>query len=107
MATIIVTQIADNAYRIRDAFRAANRDCYPLGVYAAIYDLIQDTHGDAEAYHLDVNVWCCDLSETTLADLYALADLANGRINEPDCLQYFTTVLYVDVDAKTVYHLAY
>ena len=100
MATIIVTQIADNAYRIRDAFRAANRDCYPLGVYAAIYDLIQDTHGDAEAYHLDVNAWCCDLSETTLADLYALADL-------DDCLQYFTTVLYVDVDAKTVYHLAY
>ena len=97
---IIVTQIADNAYRIQDVFRTANRDDYPLGVYQAIYDLIQATHGADEAYHLDVTTWCCDLSETTLADLYALDDLA-------DCLQYFATILYVDVDTKTVYHLAH
>ena len=111
MATI-VTQTADNAYHIQDAFRRLDRDCYPLGVYEAIYDYINDTHGEDEAYELDVIAWCCDLSETTLGDLSdldgfddlddydALADLADRLHSE-------TTVLYVDADAKTVYHLAY
>ena len=97
---IIVTQTADNAYHIQDAFRRLDRDCYPLGVYQAIYDLIQDTHGADEPYELDVIAWCCDLSETTLGDVSDLDDLADRLHSE-------TTVLYVDYDAETVYHLAY
>ena len=113
MATI-VTQTADNAYHIQDAFRLVGRDHYPLGVYEAIFDFIDDTHGDDEPYHLDVIAWCCDLSETTLEsenrpllergadeyDLYTLDDLTDRLRDE-------TTVLYVDEDTETVYHLAY
>ena len=97
---IIVTQTADNAYHIQDAFRRLDRDCYPLGVYQAIYDLIQDTHGADEPYELDVIAWCCDVSETTLDDVSDLDDLADRLHSE-------TTVLYVDYDTETVYHLAY
>ena len=108
MATI-VTQTADKAYHIQDAFRAAGRDDYPLGVYQAIYDYINATHGDAEAYHLDVNAWCRDLREVALDDpeqtadesgLHTLDDLA-------DYLRSATPVLYVDEDAEVIYHLAY
>ena len=107
MATI-VTQTADNACHIQDAFRAAGRDDYPQGVYEAIFDFIHNTRGRDEVYHLDVIDWCCNLSETTLTDNYFddlddlddLGDLA-------DRLRRETTVLYVDADAGTVYHLAY
>ena len=109
---IIVTQTADNAYHIQDAFRRLDRDCYPLGVYEAIYDYINDTYAEDEVYELDVIAWCCELSETTLDalsapeqnadefDLYTLDDLA-------DYLHDVTTVLYVDYDAEVIYHLAY
>lgn len=101
MATI-VTQTADNAYHIQDEFRQMNRDNYPLGVYEAIFDFINDTHGDDEPYHLDVIAWCCDLSET------ALADSGFDELDElADHLHDNTTVLYVDEDTETVYHLAY
>ena len=103
---IIVTQTADNADHIQDAFRRLDRDCYPLGVYQAIYDYINDTHGEDEAYELDVIAWCCDLSETTLDDL----DDRDDRDNLDDLADYLrsaTTVLYVDEDTKTVYYLAY
>ena len=103
----IVTQTADNAYRIRDVFRAANRDNYPLGVYQALYDHItvgeDEAYGEGEAYHLsdldslDIIAWCCDPRETTLDTLDTLAARS--------CVDY--PVLYVDEDAKTVYHLAY
>ena len=110
----IVTQTADNAYHIQAAFRLVNRDHYPLGVYEAIFDLIENTHGDDEPYYLDVIAWCCDLGETTLEsenrpllergadeyDLYTLDDLTDRLRDE-------TTVLYVDEDTDTVYHLAY
>lgn len=113
MATI-VTQTADNAYHIQDAFRAANRDDYPPGVYKALFDYINETHSDDETYHLDVIAWCCDLSETTLEsenrqllehnadenDLYTLDDLVDRLRDE-------TTVLYVDENTETVYYLAY
>ena len=101
MATI-VTQTANNAYHLQEAFRGAHRDDYPWGVYEAIFDYINDTHGDDEVYHLDVIAWCCDLSETALADtdLTDLAELA-------DRLRRETTVLHVDVDTGTVYHLVY
>ena len=111
---IIVTQTADNAYHIQDAFRAANRDYYPMGVYEAIFDFINDIHGDNEAYELDVIAWCCDISETTLEsenrpllerevgedDLYTLDALVDRLRDE-------TTVLYVDEDSEVIYHLAY
>ena len=109
---IIVTQTADNAYHIQDAFRRLDRDGYPLEVYQAIYDYINETHDADAVYELDVIAWCCDLSETTLDalsapeqnadedDLYTLDDLA-------DYLHDVTTVLYVDYDAEVIYHLAY
>ena len=106
---IIVTQTADNASHIQDAFRRLDRDDYPLGVYEAIYDYINNTRGEDEPYHLDVIAWCCDLSETTLDDpelnadefgLYTLDDLA-------DYLRAATLVLYVDYEAEVIYHLAY
>ena len=104
MATI-VTQTADNACHIQDAFRQANRDYYPQGVYEAIFDYINYTRGDGEVYHLDVIEWCCDISETTLTDNY-FDDL--GDLDDlADRLRRETTVLYVDADAGTVYHLAY
>ena len=106
---IIVTQTADNAYHIQDAFRRLDRDCYPLGVYQAIYDYINDTYAEDEVYELDVIAWCCELSETTLDDpelnadefgLYTLDDLA-------DYLRSATPVLYVDEDDEVIYYLAY
>ena len=125
MATI-VTQTADNAYHIQDAFRAANRDDYPMGVYEAIFAYINYTRGDDEVYHLDVIAWCCDISETTLIDNYFDNYLDNDSDSDfysdfyidsanhfddlddlEDRLRRETTVLYVDADAGTVYHLAY
>ena len=123
MATI-VTQTADNACHIQDAFRAAGRDDYPRGVYEAIFDYINYTRGDAEVYHLDVIAWCCDISETTLTDDYFdnyfadIDDIDDHFDNHfdnyfddiddlADRLRCETTVLYVDADAGTVYHLAY
>ena len=109
---IIVTQTADNASHIRDAFRRFGRDCYPYGVYEAIYNYIQEMYGEEEAYELDVTAWCCVISETAVerkkgkdddedeVDPYALADLAAD-------LERHTTVLYVDEDDGIVYHLAY
>ena len=116
MATI-VTQTADNACHIQDAFRAAGRDDYPRGVYEAIFDYINYTRGDAEVYHLDVIAWCCDISETTLTDNYFddiddhFDDHFDNHFDDiddlADRLRCETTVLYVDADAGTVYHLAY
>ena len=122
MATI-VTQTADNACHIQDAFRAAGRDDYPRCVYEAIFDYINYTRGDAEVYHLDVIAWCCDISETTLTDNYFddhfdnyfddiddiddIDDHFDDIDDLADRLRYKTTVLYVDADAGTVYHLAY
>ena len=123
MATI-VTQTADNACHIQDAFRAAGRDDYPRGVYEAIFDYINYTRGDAEVYHLDVIAWCCDISETTITDNYFdnyfddIDDIDDHFDNHfdnyfddiddlADRLRCETTVLYVDADAGTVYHLAY
>ena len=101
MATII-TQTASNAHHIQAAFREMNRDRYPLGVYEAIFDLINDTHGDDEYYQLDVIAWCCDISNTTLtdSDFDELDELADYKNN-------YTTVLYVDEDNETVYYLDY
>ena len=117
MATI-VTQTADNACHIQDAFRAAGRDDYPMGVYEAIFDFIHNTRDLGEVYHLDVIAWCCDISETTLTDNYFGSDSDSDFYIDSDnhfddiddladrlCRE--TTVLYVDADAGTVYHLAY
>ena len=129
MATI-VTQTADNACHIQDAFRAAGRDDYPQGVYEAIFDFIHNTRGIGEVYHLDVIAWCCDISETTLTDNYfdnyfdsdfysdsdsdSDSDFYSDSDNHfddmadlVDRLRRETTVLYADADAGTVYHLAY
>ena len=112
MATI-VTQTAGNACHIQDAFHAAGRDDYPLGVYEAIFDFINYTRGGDEVYHLDVIAWCCDISETTITDNYfdALDDYFDNYFDDiddlADRLRCETTVLYVDADAGTVYHLAY
>ena len=125
MATI-VTKTADNACHIQDAFRAAGRDDYPLGVYEAIFDFINYTRGGDEVYHLDVIAWCCDISETTITDNYFDSDSDNYFDSDSDNYSdnYFdnhyddladlvdrlhreTTVLYADADAGTVYHLAY
>ena len=109
MATI-VTQTAGNACHIQDAFRAAGRDDYPLGVYEAIFDFINYTRGGDEVYHLDVIAWCCDISETTLTDNY-FDNYSDNHFEDiddlADRLRRETTVLYVDADAGTVYHLAY
>ena len=116
MATIF-TQTANNACHIQDAFRAAGRDDYPMGVYQAIFDYINYTRGDDEVYHLDVVAWCCAISETTITDnyfdnyFYSDSDNHFDDIDDiddlADRLRCDTTVLYVDADAGTVYHLAY
>ena len=101
---IIVTQTADTAYHIRDAFRSYGRDDYPLPVYEAIFDLIEETHGAGEYYELDVIAWCCDIAETDLKmerqELYTLGDLA-------DEIRSQTVVLYIDEADEVIYHLAY
>ena len=105
MATI-VTQTADNASHIQDAFRRLDRDGYPLEVYQAIFDYLDDRDALSD---LDVIAWYRDLREATLDDpelnadefgLYTLDDLA-------DYLRSATLVLYVDYDAEVIYHLAY
>ena len=85
---IIVTQTANNAQHIQDAFRAANRH-YPLGVCEAIFDIINKTHGDDEHYHFDVVSWWCDICET------ALANVVFDKLDElVDYISGNTTVLY-------------
>ena len=112
MATI-VTQTADNACHIQDAFRAAGRDEYPMGVYEAIFDFINYTRGPGEVYHLDVIAWCCDISVTSLNDNYFddFDDYFDNHFDDLDDLQdrlrCETTVLYADADDGKVYHLAY
>lgn len=98
---IIVTQIAYHANHIKDAFRDAGRDDYPFGVYEAIFDLINETHGENEPYELDVIAWCCDLSESELCNNPEFEDTESLA----DHLQDYTTVLYYD--DEIVYHLAY
>ena len=111
---IIVTQKADTAYHIRDAFRSYGRDDYPFPVYEAIFDLIEETHAAGEYYELDVIAWCGDLAETDLksenlemerqglaeSELYTLGDLA-------DEIRLQTVVLYIDEADEVIYHLAY
>ena len=107
------TQTTSGAYLVREAFRSYNRDYYPMGVYAAIYDYIQETHGDGDL-DIDVIAWCCDISETDLEsanqplraqgldddELHTLDDLVSTIADE-------TTILYVDEDNEIVYHFAY
>ena len=124
MATI-VTQTADNADHIQYAFRRLDRDDFPLGVYQAIYDYINDIRGEYDLYHLDVIAWCCDLREATLDDpdyrdiVDAIRDDHDDRDDRDDLsdlsdldvltdyLRSATTVLYVDEDAEVIYYLAY
>ena len=98
---IIVTQTADNAYHIRNAFRSIDRDDYPLEVYQAIFDMINETHGEHEAYELDVIAWCCDLSESELCNNPEFEDTETLA----EHLQDHTAVLYYD--NETVWHLSY
>ena len=98
---IIVTQTADNAYHVQTAFRSHDRDAYPLEVYQAIFDMINDTHSENETYELDVIAWCCDLSETTLQDCSEFEDTETLAKH----LQEYTTVLHYD--DETVWHLSY
>ena len=100
---IIVTQTADNAYHIQDAFRRINRDYYPLEVYQALYAYISNTHGADEPYQFDAIAWYCDLREVTFDDL----DDHDDFDDHADYLRSTTPVLYVDYDDKTIYHLAY
>ena len=113
---IIVTQTADNAYRIQDAFRHDKRDYYPLGVYEAIYNYIQETHGDADYYELDVTAWWRNISETDLESanqpLRAQGfDEVDGGLFTIDSLASTiaedTNVIYVDEENEIVYHIAY
>ena len=111
---IIVTQTAENALHIKDAFRAANRDYFPYGVYEAIYDIINDVYAEDKYYNIDAVAWACDLASTTLEsenrallerkvdedDLYTLDDLADRLRDE-------TTVLYVDKGTETVWYISY
>ena len=98
---IIVTQTADTAYHIRNAFRRFERDEYPLEVYQAIFDMINETRGEHETYELDVIAWCCDLSESKLCN--------NSEFDDTETLakhlQDYTAVLYYD--NETVWHLSY
>ena len=105
MATI-VTQTADNAYHIQDAFRRLDRDDYPLGVYEAIYDYLDDRDALSDLDGFDVNAWCRDLRETTLDDIDDI-DAFSDLDGFADYLRSATTVLYVDEDAEVIYHLAY
>ena len=113
MATIVTqTQTADNADHIQDAFRRQGRDCYPLGVYKAIFNLINETHNADAVCELDVIAWCCDLRETTIGDPADLEGLTEHDVLDlldalVDRLWDETTVLYVDYDTATVYHLTY
>ena len=96
----IVTQTANNAYHIQDAFRTINRDYYPLEVYQALYAYISNTHGADEPYQFDAIAWYCDLREVTMDDIDDIDDVA-------EYLRSTTPVLYVDYDAEVIYHLAY
>ena len=98
---VIITQTAENALHIKDAFRKMNRDYFPYGVYEAIFDLINETT-ESKYYNIDVIAWACDISETTLegSQFAELAELADHLRDE-------TTVLYVDEDKETIWHLVY
>ena len=97
---VIVTQTAESALHIKDAFSKMNRDYYPYGVYVAIFDLINDVYPEGEYYNIDVIAWSCDISETTLegSEFDNIDDLADRLRDE-------TTVLYAD--GSTVWHLVY
>lgn len=98
---IIVTQTADNAYHIQDAFRRLGRDTYPMGVYEAIFEHIHDVCAEDEAHELDPIAWCGDITKIRLQDnpdFEATEALAAH-------LQDYTTVLHYDGEA--VWYMAF
>ena len=99
---VIITQTAQTALHIKDAFRNVNRDYYPYWVYEAIFDLINEVYPEDQYYNIDAVAWSCDISETTLegSEFDELAELADHLRDE-------TTVLYVDEDKETIWHLVY
>ena len=102
----------DNARDVKERFQAFDRDYYPLEVYQAILDYeLELADGIGQSRALDVIAWCCDISETTIAeynkyhatcedDLYNFDDLVADLARK-------TTILFADEDSETVYHLAY
>ena len=99
---VIVTQTADNAYHIQAAFREMKRDRYPMGLYEAIFELINDITPEGEYYHFDVFAWCCNISELALSNF--IFDKLDELVNY---ISDGTTVLYVDEVNETVYYLAH
>lgn len=105
----------NDAYDVRDCFRKADRDYYPIEVYQYIFDTEEELSAcSGQARELDVIAWCCSISETDLEsenrplrerglkgdNLYTLEDLS-------DMLEKETSIIHIDEDEEVIYYLAY
>ena len=101
--TQIVFEILNDAYAIRDKFRAMGLDDYPIEVYQYIYDYLSEL--EEEYVDLDVIAWSCDLSWTKL-------DVSSETYDEDfqdklDELEFETLVVHSDEETGEIWFFNY
>ena len=67
MASIVNT--INSATKLKDAFRAYNRDQYPFAVYEALIEFFDDCYMEEQPFQLDVIGLCCDIQQIDEDDL--------------------------------------
>ena len=98
------------AYELQDKFAAYDRDNYPLGLYAALLDYLQEIV-DEDIYELDVIGLDCDIQAASgFEEIAEIADDDADALEELDWedvvdkvatqVDYF---LFADESSKTIY----
>lgn len=112
MALYIIAcdRVIRNAHDVKEAFRTYNCDGYPMPIYQAILDTINDIHGyDAEdkdtVYKLDPVGWSCAISETTIAEHNDYCDEVADFGELVEYMHANLNVFYADSYNEVVYYL--
>lgn len=99
-------------YNLKAAFAAYERDVYPLGLYAALLDYLQETVSD-DILELDIIGLDCDIEAAQgfeeIADVIGVEEEELvGRIWEDIVDQFAAQVdyfLFADESAETIYYI--
>lgn len=76
------------AYQLRDAFRDYDRDNYPMPLYDALLDYLNEyVEATGEPYELNVIALCCDLQQTGCEEF-----LRGHKDKCPDPADFFQAV---------------
>lgn len=104
MAQIII-QLAHSAQDIKREFEKHDRDDFPIGVYHAIYEFIEEQEEDYA--ELDVIDWCCSINSVSFDDDAIL--WCDETFDNFDDLVAFVEddeyVLFIDDANGTIYYL--